>query len=117
MSSECKPCLRGVFATFFAVKASCKQMLTCYLGLSLKDALLKCYPLEPSQKGPLLIVNVPGLLTMSTLAGSYFLDRVPTTSNSKWVGEPDYRFAVLSFLVFNRRQYLSGILCSKVKEQ
>ena len=51
---------------FFAVKASCKQMPICCWGLSIKDALLVCYPFETSKKGPLL--TVPRLLTMSTLA-------------------------------------------------
>ena len=103
VSSECKPCLKGVFATFFAVKASCKQMLTCCWGLSIKDALLVCYPLEPSKKDPLLTVIVPGLLTMSS--------EYPRCELNSW------QLWILSLLVNNRRQYLSGILWREVKER
>ena len=102
---------------FFAVKASCKQMPICCWGLSIKDALLVCYPFETSKKGPLLTVIVPGSMTMSTLAGSYFLDRVPATSNTKWVGEPDFRFIVLSFWFSKEGYIFLAFSAVRVKEQ
>ena len=76
-----------------------------------------CYPFETSKKGPLLTVIVPGSMTMSTLAGSYFLDGAPATSNTKWVGEPDFRFIVLSFWFSKEGYIFLAFSAVRVKEQ